>query len=799
MTATAGRDAPPACAHCGQPVLAGSAGGARFCCAGCQAADALIRGLGLGNYYARRQLDPTQRPPKPPENDATVDWAAFERRHGDVVTVHAMIDGLHCGACVWLIETALGRMPGVVAARVNMTTRRLRLAWRAGQTDATTLAARVFELGYRLVPYDLEALANADHSHQQFLLRCLAVAGFAAGNIMLLSVAVWAGAASDMRPVTRDLMHWISAAIAIPAIAYAGRPFFRAALAALRAGHTNMDVPISLAVVLAALVSVGQTASHADHAYFDAAVGLLFFLLIGRTLEHRARGQARHAAEQLLSLQATAATRIDSQGRAVQTAITRLNEGDLVQLTAGERVPVDGTVIDGRSDFDCALVTGESTPVAAGPGEHVFAGTVNVTAPVRLRVTAVGDDTVLGGIVRLMETAEQDRSRFAQLADRVSRVYVPVVHGLALVTFAGWLLLGAVHWQTALLHAVAVLIVTCPCALALAVPVVQVAASGRLFADGILLTSGTALERLARADMVVFDKTGTLTLGRPRLRAGSAHDRESLKLAASLAAASRHPLARALAATLPNVAVAKGVSEQPGAGLIAHAPQGPVRLGSRAWIGDDPHGNASDAGADGPELWLAVPGKTPIRFVFDDPLRPDAAASIASLRHLGFTVALRSGDRDPVVKSVAAALAIGDWRGDCRPADKVAALEAWRLAGRRVVMVGDGLNDAPALAAAWASMSPATAADISRAAADVVFMGDRLAPVTTALATARRAYRVMRQNVGLAVVYNLFAVPLAIAGLITPLWAAIAMSSSSLIVTLNALRLSRERGATVRK
>jgi Cu2+-exporting ATPase len=776
-----------ACAHCAAPVPDDSPAAPRFCCGGCAAAYRLIHRLGLDAYYARRSLDASVRPLRP-EPETAVALDPYIRVDDGVASLDLMVDGLHCAACVWLIETVLRREPGVVAARVNMTTRRLGLRWRVAEATAECLVGAVTRLGYRLVPFDPAALAGAGLGRERELLRAIAVAGFAAGNVMLLSVSVWAGQAQDMGPATRDLFHWLSALIALPAIAYAGRPFFRSAVGALAAGRANMDVPIALAVLLAGGMSLVQTATGAAHAYFDSAVALLFFLLIGRYLDGRARGRARSAVEQLLWLTASAVTVVDPDGSARVVPPAALRPGMTALVAAGARVPADGVVAAGASDVDASLVTGESVPAPVRPGRPVFAGTMNLTAPLHVRVAAVGEATLLAEIVRLMELAEQGRARYVRLADRVARLYAPVVHGLAALTFGGWLVLGSVGWQGALMNAIAVLIITCPCALALAIPAVQVIASGRLMRRGVLLKSATALERLAAADTVVFDKTGTLTAGNLRLRSDGV-DAAALALAASLAAASQHPLARALARAVPDAAVAPGVAEVPGAGLRLSTDSGEVRLGSRAWCG----GGAADAaeGDTGPELWLARPGRQPLRLAFAEEPRQDAGAVVAALKAQGYGLMLLSGDRAPAVATLAHRLAVPDWRAACRPADKVAHLEAQAKAGRRPLMVGDGLNDAPALAAAWVSMSPASAADISQTAADVVFQGACLAPVVECLDVAKRAERLVRQNLGLSFVYNGVMIPLAVAGLVTPLIAAIAMSTSSLAVILNSLRLGR--------
>ena len=724
--------------------------------------------------------------------------------------------GMQCGACIAKVEGAIGALPGVELARANLTQGRVRIRWRDAETDTPASdptegqgtgerAGDRFIAALRAVGFDASVLAPESlpvlaAAEEREMVRCMAVAGFAAANVMLLSLSIWAGHSEGMAAETRSLFHWFSALIALPALAYAGRPFFRSALKALRNGRTNMDVPISLAVALAAGVSLWETVRGGSHAYFDSAIALLFFLLIGRFLDRRARRQAQSAAARLIALQDARVTALGDDGRPRQIPAADLSPGMRMAVAAGERLAADGIVRHGRSEIDASLMTGEAAARPVKPGAMVHAGVVNLVAPVEIEVTAAGNETVLADIVRLTEAAEQRKSTYVALADRVSRLYAPFVHTVALLAFVGWVLLGGMAWQPALLIAIAVLIVTCPCALGLAVPVVQVVATGRLLRRGVLVKSGDALERLAAADTVVFDKTGTLTLGAPALVDGESVPADVLALAASLAAASRHPLSRALAAAAPEVAPAADVAETPGCGLSLATAEGEVRLGKAAWCGvaED---TADASGGDSPasEMWLARPGAAPVRFRFEDRLRPDAARVVEALRAAGLRPMLLSGDRPAAVAAVAAAVGVEEWRAGCTPQDKLAALEALREKGARVLMVGDGLNDAPALAAAHVSVSPSSAADIAQVAADIVFQSRSLQPVAEVLKVARRAQALVRQNIGLAVGYNLFAVPLAVAGLVTPMIAALCMSGSSIVVVLNAVRLAgRKRRAGLR-
>jgi Cu2+-exporting ATPase len=756
-----------------------------FCCPGCAAAFEAVKGLGLESYYRRRVLDPEARPMRPDAEPPRFDFGPYVTNLPEGrSSLTLAIDGLHCAACVWLIESVLARMPGVVTGRVNMTTRRLRLVWRTGEADPRDLVGRILSLGYRLTPFDEAAADDADAERQRMLLRAMAVAGFAAGNIMLLSVSVWAGYNHGMGPATRDLMHWISALIAVPTVAYAGQPFFRPAMAALSARRVNMNVPISLAVILATGMSLVQTATSQPHAYFDSAVMLLFFLLVGRYLDARSRGQARSVAANILALRVRAVTVVGEDGATQVLAPAQVKAGMSVLVATGERIPVDGRVESGASDVDTAAITGESVPRPVRAGDRVMAGTVNLTGPLRVTVDSVGDETILAEILRLVETAEQGRARYVALADRVARLYAPAVHSFALATFAGWLILGA-GWQDSLLTAIAVLIITCPCALALAVPAVQVAAAGRLLRGGVLVKSETALERLAEVDTIVFDKTGTLTKGQPLLIRDESWSEDDLAEAAALAASSRHPLARALARAAGNPKAAAGVEEIPGSGLRL----GETRLGSREWC---------DAGAaaqepDGPELWFARPGRPMLRFAFRDEPRADAEEVVAALLRDGYRVELLSGDRPAVAGAMAGQLGIAHWRGGSTPAAKAARLRELAEAGRRVCMVGDGLNDAPALGLAHVSLSPAEAMEIAQNAADAVFQGDRLRPVLELLTVSRRANRLVLQNLAFSFAYNAITIPLAMAGFVTPIVAAAAMSGSSIVVVTNALRLSAGR------
>ncbi len=707
---------------------------------------------------------------------------------GGQAKLDLVVQSMHCAGCMRRIERALGELDGVSFARANLSTKRVAVKWDPARLQPAAIVEKLASIGFEAVPFDSKLIGMLDESEGRKLLRAMGVAGFAAANVMLLSVSVWSGLVSDMEPETRALFYWISALIALPAIAYAAQPFYRSAYAALRKRQMNMDVPISLAVTLATGMSIVQTVVNAEHVYFDASITLLFFLLIGRYLDVQARNRACSAAQNLLGLRAMAATVVDADGAQRSMPIEALEPGMRVAVAAGARMPADGVVAIGISDVDTSLVTGESLPEPVRPGAHVFAGTLNLTAPMQVTVTARDEHSLLSEIVRLMEAAEQGRSAYVRIADRAARIYAPSVHVMALATVLFWLAMGS-SFVTALTNAIAVLIVTCPCALGLAVPVVQVVATGRLLKRGILLKAADGLERLAEVDTIVFDKTGTLTLGRPSL-VDSPVATPDLAIAAALARSSRHPLARALVESVgaKPLPVLDDLREEPGHGLEGRLGDEVIRLGNREWV---EVGEGASIQHGGSELWLRRGTGKPVCFRFMDKLRPDAVEAIRELKIRGFAIELLSGDREPAARAAADALGIAVWRAGARPDAKIARLKELAAQGRKVLMVGDGLNDAPALRVAHVSMSPADASDVSQTAADFIFQGAKLGAVIEAIEVARKSRRLVFENFALALAYNAVAIPLAFAGFVTPLIAAVAMSTSSITVTLNSLRLSR--------
>ena len=679
---------------------------------------------------------------------------------------------IHCAACIGAVERALQATDGVEDARVNLSRKRVTIL--APNMSPEPLIAVLAAAGYEAHILDAQMMAavETDAEGRKLLLR-LAVAGFAMMNVMLFSVAVWSGAAH----ATQQMFHWLSALIAVPALAFSAQTFFQSAWRALRVWSMNMDVPISLAIILAAALSVYETSMGGESVYFDAALSLTFFLLVGRYLDHRTRIAARSAAQELSALASPNAVRVED-GVHRTVPVTALKLGDLVRVMVGMRVPVDGQISGGETDMDRSFLTGESLPVRVAQGDPISAGEINLTGPITLRVTAVGADTTLARMTAMVETAEGARNKYTALADRAAQIYAPAVHLLAFVTFLGWMVLSA-DVALALNIAISVLIITCPCALGLAVPAVMTTATGRMFRRGLLVKNGTALERLAQVDTVVFDKTGTLTEGYARIDTG-AMDPDSLTVLAAIARASDHPVSRAIAAALPNDIPAADIHEiveHPGCGISAVWRGQTVRLGKADWIG----------AATSPALQIGT--APPLPLVVRETLRSGAAEAVAALKAKGMRVYMLSGDTQRAVRELAERLDITDAHAELLPEQKMRMIQSMSANGAKVLMIGDGLNDTAALAQAYASISPASALDASRAASDIVLLGRSLAEIPGAIATAKSARLRVLENFSIAAAYNLVAVPVAILGFASPLSAAIAMSASSITVLLNALRV----------
>ncbi|MEO0636332.1 MAG: copper-translocating P-type ATPase [Pseudomonadota bacterium] len=660
-----------------------------------------------------------------------------------------------------------------MSARANLTLKRV-VVRHHGDLDGDTITQTLMGLAFDA--YRIEDAASAEddqHGRARQLLRALAVAGFGAANIMLLSVSAWSGADGSIR----DLFHLISGLIAVPVVAYSGRPFFQSAFSALSVRRVNMDVPISLAVLLAVGMSVFQTFTSKPDAYFDAAVMLLFFLLIGRYLDQLMRARARSAVTSLSEYAARDAIEILGDGSTRAIPVADIEVGMRLRLLPGGRVPVDCCVVQGTSDVDRAMVTGENEPMTVRVGEVLESGVLNLTGALEVEAERLVDQSFLAEISRMLDAAEKGKGRYVGLADRAAEIYTPAVHLVALTAFIGWMFVSGGDWQRSLLVAISTLIITCPCALGLAVPVAHVIAASRLFRWGLLMRNGGALERLARIRIAVFDKTGTLTSGQktvvqmPKL---TAPERDAF---AALAGRSSHPAAMGIAAALGQTApvALTHVTEEPGIGISARWDGASIALGR---------------GQSGTRL--EVDGVSLGEARFAETVRDRADEAIGGLARLGVQATILSGDTDQAVTNISRTVGIDDWRAKQSPKDKVSfvtTLSEEAFEGG-VLMVGDGINDGPSLAAADVSIAPGSASDVGRHAADFVLARPSLEAIPNAVWLARRTNEIVLQNFGIALIYNLVAVPLAVAGFVTPLIAALAMSGSSIVVIANSLRLS---------
>ena len=678
------------------------------------------------------------------------------------------VPSIRCAACIGAIERHFQSVRGVRNARVNATQKRVTL--HSNLSDAQVVA-ELKSIGYDAYPLDQAALSNDQDPVGRDLILRMGVAGFAMMNVMLLSVAVWSGATD----ATRDLFHLISAAIALPAVIFAARPFFETAAQALRVGRLNMDVPISLAIGLAAAMSLYEALHGGAHAYFDAALSLTFFLLIGRYLEHRTKSAARSAASELAALEVHTAQR--KVGHHLKTVpVKSLQIGDQIRVNSGVRVPVDGRLTSVHAYTDRSFLTGESEPVEHPRDAELCTGEINLGAPFEMSATAIGSDTRLSRIASLVETAENARNSYTSMADRAAQIYAPVVHILALVSFLGWLLIDG-DVRHALNVAIAVLIITCPCALGLAVPAVSTAAISRLYSMGFLVKSGTALERLASVRHVVFDKTGTLTA--PGFSFDLSELSEiQLSIIKGLASCSSHPMSKALVRYLTDVPTAQinGPAEYPGVGVSGTWQNQQVALGKASWLGGAIEG-----------LTLSIDG-VPYALPNTQKILPGADGLAQDFATLSIQSEIVSGDNETKTAQLAKRIGFKVWRSGFSPEDKAQHI-AHLNQTRPTCMVGDGINDTAALSSATVSIAPGTALDASRNAADIVMLGDALAKLPSTFHIARKAVGLSKQNFMIAIFYNLMAVPIAMAGFATPLIAALAMSASSITVLVNAMRV----------
>ncbi|MBA1146868.1 cadmium-translocating P-type ATPase [Ectothiorhodospiraceae bacterium WFHF3C12] len=790
-------DSPTICFHCGEPVPRGerrtvTVDGAEHpvCCAGCEAVATLIAGTGLTDFYRFRTATSGQPLDEPPE-----EWQAYDRPENQREFVRQLdqtrreavllVEGLTCAACGWLIEHVLSRVDGVAEIRVNPATGRAHVRWDVSRVPLSSIFRNIAELGYRPHPLTPEEAVPAALRERRRALKRIGVAGLAMMQVMMYAVALYAGAFQGIEPVYEHFLRAVSLVVTTPVVLYSAQPFFRGAWRDLRARRPGMDVPVALAIGGAYAASVWQTVTAGGEVYFDSVTMFVFFLSVARYLELTARQRANATNDAVGRLLPGTALRTGPRGEE-RVTVNRLQPGDRVIVRPGEAVPADGRIVDGSSYLDESMLTGEPTPVRRGAGEAVVGGSVNTAEVLTVAIERVGAETTVAHIRRLLERAQNERPPLARLADRIASHFVAGVLLIAATVAAVWLAIAPQH---AFEITLAVLVVTCPCALSLATPTALVAATGRLVGLGLVVTRARALESLARVDRLVLDKTGTLTEGRVRLTAVATPGRlpapESRAVAAALERHASHPIATAFREDDDGRAVTD-LQSIDGAGIEGTVDGRRFRIGRPAWAagiddsaGDD--GRIALADGDGVQAW----------FTLADPPRAEAAEALSALRELGITVHMASGDAEGVVRELGATLRIGQAMGRMSPAQKLDHVRELQRQGHVVAMVGDGVNDAPVLGGADVSLAMGSGSDLAQNSADVVLTSSQLTALPEGIRHARRTLAVIRQNMAWAIGYNLLAVPLAATGMVAPWMAAIGMSASSILVVLNAMRLTR--------
>lgn len=798
------------CFHCASVIARGTSFAVeidgvlrQMCCPGCAAVAETIVESGLADYYRHRSV-PARRVDAASTGsssaleryDRSAFTAALVRRDTDgTCRATLAVEGMRCAACVWLIEKRLSGLRGVIHASISLASERCEVTWRDGQVSLAEILGELTRLGYDAIPYRPSARADARRDVHRSSLIGLGIAGLASMQVMMFAVALYAGAIDGMAASHRLFLRWMSAFVALPVVLVSARPFFRAAHRDLRNRRLGMDVPVALGIAIAYAASLHATVVDGPDVYFDSVCMFVFFLCVGRFLERHARDRGADAVEASLRSAPPSALRIAANGLE-EVAVLELEPGDRVLVKLGETVPTDGVLAEGRGSVDESMLTGEHWPCAKSPGDPLIGGSLNVESPLVLEVRAVGDDTVLAGVRRLIDRAASERPPAAMLADRAAEIFVPAILLVAAVVFLIWWRLDP---SRALPATLAVLVATCPCALSLATPAALVAATARLLARGLVVSRGHVLERLANVTHVVFDKTGTLTHGRLRISAtrtlGALGEADCLGLAAALESRSEHPIARAFAGSMDGRAANAAIEDViavTGRGIEARIGGRRIRLGRPAWVRElHPDDAEVKLGLEGDGTWVALGDASGLlaAFALDDDTRSEARRAVRELIELGVAVEMVSGDREATVKSVAERLGIELALAEASAEDKLARVTSIQRAGGVVVMVGDGVNDAPGLGRADVSIAMAKASDLTRVSADAVLMVEDLSVLPEAIRHARRARRVIAENLAWATAYNLLALPLAALGVLAPYWAALGMSTSSLVVVLNALRL----------
>ncbi len=766
------------CLHCNQPVVEGE----KFCCIGCKSANFLIKKLNLKDYYEYCRNIYNTSPPRVLEFENKINFIeeVTTTKQGSF-TINLLVDGIVCGSCVWLIENSLKSLKYIQSVKFSLSTKRLEIMWKGKVNSINDITNLIFNLGYQVSPYDVKLLNDQEIFREKELLKAIAVSGFAAAQIMALAFAVWIGNYNQsMGEYLRYILHVIAGVIGIPATLYSSKIFIISSYKALKKCRTNIDVPISISIIATLLISIQETIRMSDYVYYDASVSLTFLLLIGRYLDLKARNKAKAGIRKIMFQQPSVAN-IMRDGKIISISAKSVNQNDLVLVKAGEKFPVDGVVVEGEGEVDNSIISGESNPIIVKKDCLVYAGTINLNDTLKIKTKNAGEETTLSEIIRLVENIEKNKSKFVKIADKLSQYFTPIIISLALITFVIWMKTGIMN---AALNAVTLLIITCPCAIGLAVPMVQIVAFSKLIKQGIFIKNSDFLERVNMVDTIVFDKTGTLTYGKPiLLNFDKFNDQEKL-LIASMASKSAHILCHSIIKNYKGAILDLKTKEVKGKGIYTKYKNNEIWLGNKSWCSADNAENKDDY----LEVWFKKNDSTPKRLIFKDELRGEVKQVIQSLQ-LRYDLFLLSGDKNHNVKKIAEELNIKNYFGEKNYEEKYNFVQGLLKSGKKVLMVGDGLNDSLVLKASYASISPKTSIAISQDASDAIYNGN-LQSLLIIFKASKFSVNLIKQNFILSIMYNSIAIPLAVMGKVNPIIAAIFMSISSITVILNSLRFA---------
>ncbi len=769
------------CVHCGNEFSFEG----NFCCRGCETSYNLIKSLGLTKFYDYRKNLTSDTIKQAHVDAGEFDFSNFVTEENGIYSLELLTGGVSCSSCIWLIENALSKNPEVTYARLNLTTKKLKFSWKGNKELGNKFCAQIMQIGYTLKPFDASNLSKEFESEQKEILKKIVISGFALIAVMMFADGLWVESREQIGAATHDMLHWLLILIGVPATIYSGSFFFTSAIKSLRAGHANMDVPIASSLLVIVLLSFYQTFIGAEHIYLDSAIMLTFSLLVGRYFDHKARMLAKSSALEMTEMLSGFATVITSQGNKIISA-KELKQGDIVLVATGEKIPADATITRGDAEFDTSIITGETLPKKYAIGDHIFAGSVNLGQNVEVIITKESQNSEAAKILELLDSAERSKSGYSLLAEKATRLYIPLVYGAASITFILWYFIFSKGAETAIINAAAVLVVTCPCALGLAIPVVNIIAFAKMYRNNLLLKKGETLENLAKIQVAVFDKTGTLTEGNFTIKNLTEFSDEELKLAASIAIKSKHPISQTIANAYQKPLYNNiEVEEHKGNGLKANHHGKAVMLGKPEWCGENYSGDM-----EGNIICFKTDSYKKF-FILEDRLRSDAVEIIKKLKALNIRTIILSGDIEKNVFAIAKKVGADEYYSALLPEQKYDFISNLKKSGQKVLMIGDGLNDAPSIALADVSISPSNALGITQNSADIIFKGAKLKPVFDAIMLGRKSVMLIKQNIYLSFLYNFIAIPYAMAGFLTPVWAAVSMSISSIVVIINSLRLER--------